>query len=283
MLRCASAAFVFTGSLMASRAYADTYTNPSIVPDFNHDHEDKWNFNWDFMQTAYETKKAKLRDIDAKQVFVVRNILLIRHGQYILADEPEGKVLTELGKEQAKLTGERIKDMIGEAKLDTIHVSTMVRAQETAAIISQIFPNVPVKSTDLLCEGKPCLPVPKTSSLANVAPDELNKDSFRIEAAFRQIMHRTLDTVDKSSKGKEKGLSQLEWKQAHERFELVVCHGNVIRYFLFRVLQLDPQAWLRLSIYNCGITWVRIYSNGKVSVRMVGDVGHIPSEKISYH
>jgi len=46
-------------------------------------------------------------------------------------------------------------------------------------------------------------------------------------------------------------------EQTADTHELLVCHGNVIRYCTLRALQLPPEAWLRLSHPNCGITmWV---------------------------
>lgn len=37
-----------------------------------------------------------------------------------------------------------------------------------------------------------------------------------------------------------------------DTYDLVVCHGNVIRYFTLRALQLPPGRWLKLATYNCG-------------------------------
>ena len=58
--------------------------------------------------------------------------------------------------------------------------------------------------------------------------------------------------------------------------EIVVCHGNVIRYCFLRALQLPPEAWLRLSVYNASVTRVDIRANGECSVRFLGDIGFMP-------
>lgn len=63
---------------------------------------------------------------------------------------------------------------------------------------------------------------------------------------------------------------------------VLVCHGNVIRYFVMRALQLPPEAWLRTAVWNASITILEIYPNGRVSLRCLGDVGHIPAEKVTY-
>jgi serine/threonine-protein phosphatase PGAM5 len=50
-----------------------------------------------------------------------------------------------------------------------------------------------------------------------------------------------------------------------------------------RTLQLPPEAWLRSSVYNASITVLEIRANGDVSLRGMGDVGHLPVEKITYN
>jgi serine/threonine-protein phosphatase PGAM5 len=42
-----------------------------------------------------------------------------------------------------------------------------------------------------------------------------------------------------------------EGAETKHEFEIVVCHGNVIRFFMMRALQLPPEAWLRLCTFNC--------------------------------
>jgi len=69
--------------------------------------------------------------------------------------------------------------------------------------------------------------------------------------------------------------------QRHE-YEIVVCHGNVIRFFALRALQLPPEAWLRLSLYNCSISHLRIAPTGNVSLITLGDIGHLPPELNTY-
>ena len=35
---------------------------------------------------------------------------------------------------------------------------------------------------------------------------------------------------------------------------LIVAHGNIIRYFACRALEVDPTVWLRAETQNCGMT-----------------------------
>ena len=50
-----------------------------------------------------------------------------------------------------------------------------------------------------------------------------------------------------------------------------------------RALQLPPEAWLRMSIGNCGITRITIRPNGRVSIKGLGDTGHLPPEMITFN
>jgi serine/threonine-protein phosphatase PGAM5 len=63
---------------------------------------------------------------------------------------------------------------------------------------------------------------------------------------------------------------------------VIVGHGNVIRYFVCRALQLPPEAWLRMSIFNGSITYIMIQPNGYVTIRLLGDTGHLPYEETTF-
>ncbi len=65
--------------------------------------------------------------------------------------------------------------------------------------------------------------------------------------------------------------------------DLVVCHGNVIRYSMCRALQLPPNYWLRLATYNCGLTHFQIRATGSVSLFGFGDIGHLDLDQTTYH
>ena len=115
-----------------------------------------WDSNWDYR--AHETSS------DEKPVpKASRHLILIRHGQYDYSGPTDLEhKLTELGRQQADLTGQRLKELelVAGAKYTVLHQSTMTRSMETAAIIKNHLPHVPVKTDPLLCEGAPCWPDP---------------------------------------------------------------------------------------------------------------------------
>ena len=93
----------------------------------------KWNPNWDHREPTPTDQTDNGGDKEKK--FVARRYLfLIRHGQYEM-DHKDSKLkkLTETGRKQAELTGERLKLLKYDYSI--LHFSSLVRATETAEII----------------------------------------------------------------------------------------------------------------------------------------------------
>ena len=125
----------------------------------------RWDFNWDRMghSSATDTHAPEGESPSVVKPSATRTLILIRHGQYEhREDDPEKRTLTELGREQSRLTGERLREL-GE-KYTMVHYSTMPRATETADIISKSLPDIPRKSCDMLREGAPIRPEPPHST-----------------------------------------------------------------------------------------------------------------------
>ncbi|KNC81794.1 serine/threonine-protein phosphatase PGAM5, mitochondrial, partial [Sphaeroforma arctica JP610] len=191
----------------------------------------------------------------------VRNIYLVRHGQYEMKEKDEDCKLTALGREQAKLAGQRINQLT--FKLDKIFYSTMTRATETAKIIMGEMKDVPAnESCDMTREGCPIRPEPDIWGVPTDA--DYFEDGARIEGAFRKYFYRP------------------DPDQKETSHEMIVCHGNVIRYFVCRALQVPPEYWLRMGVANCSITHITITASGRVSIRALGDVGHVPADKQTF-
>jgi len=199
-----------------------------------------------------------------------RHLLLVRHGQYDEGGEHDDEQgLTELGQRQARLTGRRLAAMSAAAtgvRISRLHVSGMRRARETAEAIAQELPPDVLRTLPdpKLNEGIPALRVPGPWAKD---VDRASVDGPRIEAAFRQYFHR--------------GSGDGEGEEEHV-CEVIVGHGNAIRYFVCRALQLPPEAWLRMRPFNCSITYLIIMPNGEVQVRFLGDVGHLPDDLITF-
>ncbi|KFM57992.1 Serine/threonine-protein phosphatase PGAM5, mitochondrial, partial [Stegodyphus mimosarum] len=58
-----------------------------------------------------------------------------------------------------------------------------------------------------------------------------------------------------------------------DKYNIIVCHANVIRYFICRSLQIPPSMWIRFSLSHCSISWIQLYSDGTVRAKSIGDRG----------
>jgi len=191
-------------------------------------------------------------DADAKGI---RIVYLIRHGEYDQTDTSNsdiGKKLTPLGIAQARLVSARLKGMPVEFTLLTS--STMSRARETAMVINEDFPKLALIQDSLICECTP--PSWRKDVVAGETESDLNMCVKNIEQAFKEYFIPSPDVRDRN--------------------DIIVCHGNVIRYFVTKVLKADPMSWLQMSIGNCSLTIIRILPDGSMKLAAYGDMGHIP-------
>ena len=185
----------------------------------------------------------------------VRTIYLIRHGEYNQTDTSDsdiGNVLTPLGIAQARLLSARLKGM--SVKFTSLVSSTMIRAKQTAQIINADFPELELKESNLIRECTP--PTWREDIMVKTDPKELSECVDNLEKAFREFFISSPD--------------------ANDRNDIIVCHGNVIRYFVAKVLKVDTMSWLQMSITNCSLTIIRIMPDGTMKLDAFSDYGHIP-------
>ncbi|XP_071502022.1 serine/threonine-protein phosphatase PGAM5, mitochondrial-like [Diadema antillarum] len=237
----------------------------------NHSPSVKWDANWDRREpesltqpskTEVDSKGSQESKLEGVKATATRHLILIRHGQYNLQGATdEARILTALGREQAELTGKRLKEL---GHPYTVLVSsTMARAKETADLIqAQLPPEIPRMECDLLREGAPIPPEPP---VGHWKPEvrQFFEDGARIEAAFRKYFHRA------------------DPEQVKDSYEIIVCHANVIRYFVCRAMQFPPEAWLRISLNHGSLTWLSLRPSGRVSLKFLGDVGFMPADKVT--
>lgn len=193
-------------------------------------------------------------DEDRTEGTGVRMVYLIRHGQYDHEDERDpdvGRGLTPLGVAQARLIGARLRSL--PVEMTSLLSSTMTRARETARVINEEFPELEHQRSRLIRECTP--PTWREDIMAELEPGEGKACTEKLEEAFTKYF----------TPSPEK-----------DRHDIIVCHGNVIRYFVTKVLGVDTMSWLRMSIGNCSLTIVRIKPDGSMKLLAYADVGHIP-------
>ena len=193
--------------------------------------------------------------IDSEDGIGTRTIYLIRHGEYDQADTSDsdiGKKLTPLGIAQARLVSTRLKGIpVGFTSLTS---STITRARETAMVINQDFPELKLQQSTLIRECTP--PTWRKDVMEDTDSLELLYCVRNLEQAFAEYFAPSPDVKDRN--------------------DIIVSHGNVIRYFVTKVLKADPMSWLQMSIGNCSLTIIRILPDGSMKLAAYGDMGHIP-------
>ena len=184
----------------------------------------------------------------------VRTIYLIRHGQYDHEDDSDpdvGKALVPLGVAQARLVAARLAAL--PVEMTSLTSSTMTRARQTALVIGGDFPNLALRKSELIRE---CTPSTwREDIMADTFPDAVEACERNLDRAFSKYFVPSPD---------------------EDRHDIIVCHGNVIRYFVTKVLGVDTESWLGMAIGNCSLTIVRIKPDGSMKLLTYGDVGHLP-------
>ena len=184
-----------------------------------------------------------------------RTIYLIRHGEYTPQDDDIADTLnnlTPLGIAQARLVSNRLKSM--KINFNALISSTMTRARQTAMVINRDFPELELQKEDLIRECTP--PTWRKDVMSGVDTSHREECIKNLEQAFQKYFIPSPDNK--------------------ARNDIIVCHGNVIRYFVIKVLKVNPMSWLQMSITNCSLTIVRIFPDGTMKLDAFSDYGHIP-------
>ncbi len=189
----------------------------------------------------------------------VRTVILIRHGEYEHGvDTPDEGGLVALGRQQARLTAERLDAL--PLTLDSLHSSTMTRARETAEIVAAHFPGLEIVFHDDIRE---CTPATlREDIMLELEPGEAELCEAGLERAW-PLIFRPADAD-------------------RDQLDVVICHGNVIRWYVCKVLGVDPIHWLGMSIANCSLTTVQIRPDGSTKLLGFADSGHIPYGMTTY-
>jgi serine/threonine-protein phosphatase PGAM5 len=187
----------------------------------------------------------------------VHYIYLIRHGMYdrdtVNTDDRVGSALNALGHEQAKLIGERLAKL--PVKLHALVSSDFTRARETADDMGRAMGMTPVLDS-LIHE---CTPTSERADIMKTTTaDEIALCETNLQAAWNKYVTPT---------------------PAADTHDVLVCHGNVIRWMVARVIEGNSLHWSRMDIGNGSLTVLAVRSDGSIRLVMYSDVGHIPVEK----
>lgn len=184
-----------------------------------------------------------------------RTLYLVRHGEYDHQDPrppEEGKGLVSIGVAQARLLGARLR--AHGLQFDAFDASPLTRARQTAELIAEDLPGTPLRIVADLAECTP--PTRRLEVISGETEADLEACRVQLDRLFAE---RFVPASDRA------------------RNELLVAHGNVIRYLVTRALGVDTHAWLEMSIHNASLTVIRVEADGRFKVIALGDSGHLPT------
>lgn len=184
-------------------------------------------------------------------------VYLVRHGIYDLdttaTDDRVANGLNALGHEQARLVGERLAGL--GLKFDRLISSQFLRAAQTADDMGKAMKMTPTRDAVL----NECT---STNSNARLMAREKPADIASCDSARTAMWSRYFQaTPDRDT------------------YDVLVCHGNVIRWAAMRGLGADEKNWINLDCGNASLTILSIRPDGSVRPVMYSDVGHLPVEK----
>ncbi len=186
----------------------------------------------------------------------IRFVYLIRHAIYDRVDSLDDRVangLNALGHEQARLLAKRLAGLPIKPRL--LASSDLTRARETADAIGARLSMRPEQDT-LLAECTP--PSSRPGLDEKQDPKEMAACLTNLEAAWAKYFRASPE---------------------RDTHDLLVCHGNVIRWFVNRALANDVRHWTSLDIGNASLTIVAVQPDGTTRVVLYSDVGHLPVDK----
>lgn len=189
-----------------------------------------------------------------------RYLYLARHGEA----SPDESRLTAVGRRQAALLGQRLRDV----PLTAVHHGPLPRAEQTARLIGDQLKNVPLHVSDIAGDYVPYMPergeLPAESAdfflrfLAGVTDEERKSGS----ALARQALDCFTGPVD----------------DEQDRHELVVTHNFLVAWLVRDAMHAPKWRWLGLNHGNAALTVIRYAPGRPASVLVSNDMRHLPTE-----
>ncbi|MFI6271417.1 histidine phosphatase family protein [Micromonospora zamorensis] len=201
---------------------------------------------------------------------VTRLLYLARHAEQDLTEVRESDAgepdtgLTERGRQQATLLGERLRGR----RFAAVHHGPLRRAAQTAELVAQSLPGVPVYATELAGDHLPHdtdpagLPPAYTDFLAQFTAAE-RADGPRVTA---EAVRRFAGPVPE------------EAPDGEPVRELAVTHTFLIAWLVRHALDAPERRWLGLNLHNAGLTVIRYSAGGPPNLIALNDVAHLPPE-----
>ncbi|MFE0643030.1 histidine phosphatase family protein [Streptomyces sp. NPDC058877] len=189
-----------------------------------------------------------------------RHLYLARHAEA----SADGTGLTENGRRQAVLLGERLRSV----PLSVIHHGPLPRARQTARLVGAQLDAVPLRQSELAGDYVPHLP-----TRAELPPDSADgmlgflarlpeEERERGPALAREALAEFTGPV----------------RGDHPRHELVVTHSFLVGWLVRAALDAPEWRWMGLNHGNAALTVIRYAPGTPSSLTLHNDMRHLPAE-----
>ena len=196
-----------------------------------------------------------------------RFLYLVRHG-----DAAEGGRLSDAGEEQARRTGERLKNL----PVTQIHHSPLPRAAQTAQLIAGWLPGVAVAESALAGDyipadlGPDALPPSYAQLVSSYTTTERNDGAARARAAIERFAG---PPGESPAAGNTPGEDA-----AADAHDLIVTHNFLIGWFVRHALDAPDWRWIGLNQQNCALTVILYRPGLPPSLVTFNDAAHLPDQ-----
>ena len=183
-------------------------------------------------------------------------LYVVRHGEAAPHDGP----LSPIGEQQAKLTGQRLKDV----PLSAICHGPLPRAAQTANLIAAFMPDVPVTSSELAGDYLPSDP-----------------DADGLPASYAGFLGQ-FSEAERSEGPKIAAAAIQAFTQAgppgEDSHTLIVTHNLLIGWLVSQALAGPAWRWLGVNQMNCARTVIAYQPGLPPSLLTFNDARHLPPE-----
>ncbi|WP_231156134.1 histidine phosphatase family protein [Streptomyces sp. CNZ748] len=189
-----------------------------------------------------------------------RYLYLVRHGE--AASEESG--LTEVGRRQAVLLGQRLREI----PFAAVHHGPLPRAEQTARLIGDQLQNVPLRVSEVAGDYVPHVPM----------RDELPAESADF---FLRFLSGATEEERKHGPALARQALEMFTGPVHgeeDRHELVVTHNFLVAWLVRDAMHAPHWRWLGLNHSNAALTVIRYTPGRPASVLVSNDMRHLPPE-----
>ncbi|HGG57242.1 MAG TPA: hypothetical protein ENK31_05555 [Nannocystis exedens] len=196
-------------------------------------------------------------------------ILLVRHGHYERVGDLGDTVwdLTALGRRQAARTGRRLGQLLDvlDPTFEGIFTSPWPRARHTAEIGAREMGSERVTIKPYLHESVPLVDA------------SFSRDFGAAHGLPLTTPENHANTVRQVARVRDRFFHPASKLTTY----LLFTHGNLIRYLVAGTLHLPLESWGRLDCSHCGITEIKVFSDGFEALVRYNDTGHLPPSMLT--